>query len=490
MANPFQTLFSPSRGGVTGAVGMALGLPSDSQRRGQAQHAGLATLQQSVQQAGDPQRGLMQWLSTPEGMDYFTQGGDLNQITQYMQMAHPPAPETQYFQNSPGQELLAVTPDGQASALHRTPTTEEQTFAGLAGISMLPQEDLAMIAAAQLEDNANGNTVAAERAARALLRMGKIDEEQAALFGGGAFQIAERWNGDQYVINMITGEEINLGVPGRDGAPETGLPEPAAERAPGLYIEGIEDPSEIVYGVGTTASMLVRLGQIGGEFDPNLAATRHRQYQQGIEQIRHRLRGLRHDGRLARDADTVEAILDTQRSSTPAQMVNNLIGIHDVLDRAEADAVSTMAANSGASRAQRLEAESELRAYQALRMDMPTREQLRERLRIVMTEPGPAVTAIQQAPAVLGEALDRIFGSGSVPAIPGQPATPADPAAPPLPAPGAAPAAPTAQQSGQSGAPPTFATEDAARAAISAGQLQPGDTFYLNGQLRVYQNAQ
>lgn len=269
---PFERLFNPpspgQEGSLFGSIGAAMGNKSTFERAQEANAEALADLSARVQAGATPQKALLDFMQTPQGMEVIRRGGVQDLGAQWMKTIS----ETPNVQAIPPGHAPAVTVPGQRGVDIRAPipTTEQQTattvpsgqvvppgsgfmqrgagasgfsptftqptaaaqdFQSLARIAQLPPEVLGQIAHLQLLP-ADQRDSEARRIANEAVKAGVISRGDANLLAMGAFGP----NGFYTItpVRNIHGEEVGRAlIDKRNPTAPVILPQQRATDMPG-----------------------------------------------------------------------------------------------------------------------------------------------------------------------------------------------------------------------------------------------------------------
>lgn len=340
--NPF---LDPAREGTLGgAIGGMLGRPTRADAASQAQGIALQSLSQRIQGGMPANRALIEFLSSPEGLDYFVSDPDgLKNLGTFMNSQLPQAA-------APGTAMIG--PDG--NIVTQVPTDDMMDFEHLADVAAVDPPTKAALAEAALLNwvQGQGGTVTStekERAFGRLVSQGLIDPQNKDYFLAGLIETKPLQNaaGDTigYIMfNTQTGESKTFSA--KEGAAEAfpGVPVPPGEQgqvpgqtsgAPGavapagaevpgqdagnvLYDEGFlgvpqgyEVPADVARGAGIDPWLKKVFGGIYGQFFRGFTGKDEASRRNALSLIKQQAQTLRATGRLAADQTALNSIVDT-----------------------------------------------------------------------------------------------------------------------------------------------------------------------------------
>lgn len=478
---PFANLFSPdSPSPVFATIGTALGNPTraevSAQQLGAAQGGVLSALSQSMTQGRTPQQALLDLMSTEEGIDYFTKGGDVKTLVDYMASTTPPPAGANVL--SPGEQLLTDAGD----VIGAVPTTEAQNFNTLTEAALLSPEEKAEVARSQLYANATGDMTQVEEATARMVQNGAMSPEFRDLILSGVVG---------YKVNPVTDTLMPFDLrqmdPSMQGAPFSLSTDGGAQQPSGGYspltaeeiepsVDGVQqgaavtdwtslDPSEIttdnaaiINGAGVLRTVQGKLGQVAGLADPSLAAPIVNAMRNAMQTIKTKAgdSGLRAGNRLAADLKNFDKLTDYE-GVEPANYGANLIQLHAMIDR-ELRIAERIAANTSSSSKLRQDTEANIYSLVNLKAALPPVEDLRREVNRIRSSEGQLNEVLplkaQQAIEGLESELQLPNGKGK-----SQPSK--------------------AQQGNEL---PTFSSEEDVWKAVSEGRVKNGDRVIVNGR--------
>lgn len=477
--NPFNALLDPSRGGLFGLLGRMSGAPTREEaffkQAGQEQQRGLSAIAARQQRGMSPQQAIVDFVSSPEGMDFFsTQQDPVGVIKNYLTTtAAPAAPENLVV--SPGQQVLSGADPSQV--IHSVPTMDVQNQVGMSELANLKPDEIEAMARAQMAKNAGltGNDATQQEAATAdLVKRGLMSEDTRSKLLGGVLQIQPIRDkfGDPAGHVIIDLSNPQGGATFVGTSPQVGKPaKPGDENyAPGIT-EGTrpddrgtagsflnpDDPGDIILGAGLTPVIEETAGGVLGGLIPGLAGEESARRRNALRQIKldaQSIRGASEGRGFSADVKQIESIIDKMGVlSNPVQQGTALLQWHDYLDR-RAQIASTQASNPNTTPEQRGKAEEDLNAIRVARGNLPPREALIKSMDAYKASSGQIIPGIAKgigaAKEVEGKVEETVTGEKPTP-------TPDKP-------------------EGYS-----FKTEAEAMKAVEAGTVKPGMTIIING---------
>lgn len=480
--SPFANLFTPdSPSPIFATIGTALGNPSraevNARQLGAAQGGVLSTLSQSMTQGRTPQQALLDLMSTEEGIDYFTKGGDVKTLVDYMASTTPPPAGANVL--SPGEQLLTDAGD----VIGAVPTTEAQNFDALTEAALLSPEEKAEIARSQLYANATGDMTQVEAATARMVQNGAMSPEFRDLILSGVVG---------YKVNPVTDalmpfdlRQMDPNMQGApfalpiDGAQPTGAQQPSGDYSP-MTAEEIEpsalqpetgevdwssiDPSDIttdnaaiINGAGVLRTVQGRIGQIAGLADPSLAAPVVNAMRNAMQTIKTKAgdSGLRAGNRLAADLKNFDKLTDYE-GVEPANYGANLIQLHAMIDR-ELRIAERIAANPSSSSKLRQDVEANIYSLVNLKAALPPVDDLRKEVARIRSSEGQINEIL---PLKAQQAIEGLESELQLPN-------------------GNSKSQPNKKQENEL---PTFASEEAVWKAVSEGKVKNGDRVIVNGR--------
>lgn len=190
-SNPFARVFDPDERSLFGVIGGLAGVPTTRDVAGQAQSEAMAQLSEIQQRTNDPQRTILEFLKTPQGMNMMSSGdpNSIQVLKQWADTVTPPNP--QQIQVSPGGQTILRTPQGQEVGRYSMPTSEFQTFKGMSELAGLNSDQIKTLAMANMLPRGNQGSDS-QRAIDALVASGVISKETGQLMQSGFLKIMPR----------------------------------------------------------------------------------------------------------------------------------------------------------------------------------------------------------------------------------------------------------------------------------------------------------
>lgn len=425
-APKFNAFLDPSRNDLGGFLGRLTGAPTREeywmQRQGQASQAGMAGLAERVQQGMPPQQAVLDFINSPEGMDFFTTVPNAaDEIKK--QLALMAGPEPQDMINvAPGGAVFDPNTGQQAFS---NPTTEVQDFTGLAEVAGLSKDEMATLAQAALVKKQTGDLTQTQEATANLVARGLITPEMKDKIDGGVLQIQPMLGADgstegHVIIDMtdptnptailptggLTKKPVQPGSP--NYAPGSGSDDgydPYASVEPGTYLAEFANPADIVEGAGMVPALTETMGGLADIIVPGAtgwgaeAAKKRR----ALDQIKNDARSLKDSGRyLKSDIALLDSILPSTSSFSSqsyTQAAESLIQYRLWLEQRAALATAVYGDPEATNKA-RGEAKLELIQLDKAMANVPTVDQLDakvQELKVKYKDISPAGEAIGNA---------------------------------------------------------------------------------------------
>jgi hypothetical protein len=442
-------------------------------RMGQGQQAGLSSLQSYIDGAdGQVQKGVMDFISSPEGQDFFTSSQDpIGAIKGYLQVSQAATPDP--YTLAPGQKRFS----GDNQEVAAVEPMEIQTAKGFMSLADLNPEESRMVSKAFLSKMTAGDAgTQKEDAIRYLIDRKIIDEDTGQKWLAGVIHVdqprdaagrplgppiavdfTEVANGGRPQITVIGG---NKGGPAGD-EPDTGA---GVDTDTG---EKVTPSGDIIFGAGPVAGVGSLLGGVLGNIRPELAATEYTKHKTALSTIFSDVTNLLNvNKRLASDVALSRGMVDKSGIlSNPAEQGQALLGLHNLVDRRLAEASIIVSSSDPKYTGEvKAEASQELVALKKLQRDLPTREDLEASMMKFNMGEGSIQQGITEGAGKLGAV---VTGAEEVGAAAGKAVEGQEPS------------------SGQT-APKAFKTEQEAAAAAKAGTLKPGDRVIIGGRSATY----
>jgi hypothetical protein len=441
-------------------------------RMGQGQQAGLSSLQSYIDGAGGQvQKGVMDFISSPEGQDFFTSSEDpIGAIKGYLQVSQA-APADPYTL-SPGQTRYS----GDNQPVANVEPMEIQTAKGFMGLADLNPEESREVSRALLGKMTKGdNATQKEDAIRYLIDRKILDEDTGQKILAGVIQIdqprdaAGRPLGPPVAIdltNMSSGGRPEITILGGNKGGPAG-DEPAGTQVEPETGEKVTPSGDIIFGAGPVAGVGSLLGGALGNIRPELAATKYTEYKTALSTIFSDVTNLLNvNKRLASDVALSRGMVDKSGFlSNPAEQGQALLGLHNLVDRRLAEAsVIVNSSDPKYTGEVKGEASQEIVALKKLQRDLPAVADIEASIMKFNMGEGSIQQGIAEGAGKLGAVVQ---GAEEVGAAAGKAVEVQEP------------------PSGQK-APQSFKTEQDAAAAAAAGKLKPGDRVIINGRPATY----
>lgn len=498
----YNAVMDPSRRGIFGFLGRMAGLQTREEHifeeSGQQANAGFRAIQERIEGGMSPQQAIVDFVGSPEGMDFFATVPDpVNAIQNYLKSVAPPeladpmivgqgadvwdpnqgqvvhsndAPQDPYTLNpndrrfDENNELVAVGAEPVPNA--PDDLVKFQAFAELAGLSPDEKKQLANVMIQKMAMPAGGDPTQAEAALSALVKSGKITEETKLLMLGGAIQVMPRR--DQFgdiegydVVDTVGGsvQSLNSATP-QDPSPLAPTASPG--RTPGTRpgempdaLNQLENPADIVEGVGMVPKLQQMFGGLFGQYNPQWGTpeevTVRRQALANINLDAQNLRDILSNSRSsAAETKRIETILEPLSGfgRSPVDAAVALIEWGQYIDTRMGIAMETRS-DPKTSKDARQNAEAEIQALKRAKAHVPPEKALMEKLVELQAAEGPIPAAI---PGAIEQGEDILGAAG-----------------------GDVEGAPEA-------APLEFKTEAELDKAIKAGKVKAGQRVILNGR--------
>lgn len=434
-------------------------------RLGQGQAQAVHGIGARIQAGMNPQRAIMDFAGSPEGMDFFTSGGGFQDLANVVKGLTPAAVEP--IKLSPNEQL--VLPDGAGGyrPAYTAPNADVNKFTGFAELGNLSREEIGTLARAQLAKDLQGDMSASEAALARLVQEGKISQETADKNAAGLFKVQSvldmAGNTTGYGVVDLTNNTVTM-LPATQGTagqlPKAGDPNYIPGQTPGTedaalpdngpQFEGMANPADIVDGGGPMGWLIEKLGAMGGNIAPSLAGGETAQKRNMLRRIMTDASQIASSGRvLATEMKDIRQLAETDNFWTnPIDVTNKLIGLHDAYDNAERKLNEQTLDPTGKNRGDAL---TELAAIRRAKANLPSRDSLlAKKSQLEAMQPG------EQIGQQVGAVEKRLEEGGVV-----------DPAT-----------AETEQQPQQL----TYDNADSLQADWQAGKLRKGQTVILNGR--------
>lgn len=427
----YSSLFDPQASGIRGIIGGIMGNPTrgeyQQQVQGQARSAGFQKLAQAVSAGTPPQKALLDFVNSPEGQQFMVSDADpMGSVTGFLKTIAP-APKDP-INLAPGGQLR--DPNDPSKILAENQTGKLKDFQGMAALANLSPQEIQQLARAQLA-RGEGDPTQSEQAMSKLVSGGLIDQDTANKFLAGVISIVPVKNerGEvvgQQVFDASKNEVIDLGQP--KAQTPTGVEEPnfkPEDAAPGAVVttlrEGGKNPAEIVMGAGPVSMFGEKIGGFLGNFVPGFTGSTDASNRQGLQIIAADANNLLDIGAKTNRASAegtkeIRSLLGLDKNgqggilgvtSNPRQAAQRLIGYNDWLDSREKIATEDFA-NKELPLEDRGNAQSELRAIQRAKANLPTRQELEAKMKELDAAPSVATQRLPEAEEGLGAAESAV----------------------------------------------------------------------------------
>lgn len=392
-SNPFSALFDPSRSGLTGLIGRAVGNPTReewlAERAGGAAVGVMGKIQEAIAAGKPPQQAVAELINTPEGMEFFTSTGDpVGQLKEMMGLMVAKPKED--FVMNPGDQLRSGADPTQIIA--QNPTGETQQFLEKAQIARLSDDEMADLARAQLLKTTTGDPSQAEAAVTRLVESGALDPTAADKILAGAIQvmpIRDRFNdpaghvviditdpngGTIVPLNGSPAPSAKPGDPGfSPGVTPGSTPNDLKNAGPGAYLNP-EDPGDLILGAGFVPTLTEAVGGVVGAIVPQLTpeqVNRRRNAIRAIMTDAQQMRGASEARGFSADVTMIDGILNKMGIlGDPLTQGQALIDWHGYLNQ-RASLAAEQAVNPNTSPEQRGKAEEDLQSVRVARRNLP-----------------------------------------------------------------------------------------------------------------------
>ncbi len=388
-----------------------------AQTLGVAQQGAMTAIGQRMQSGMSPQRAILDFAQSPEGSEFFVNGGGFTDLANMAKGLTPPVEEGVVM--SPGQQLV-----GQDTGTVRAsvPVSEVQKFNAMADLGGLTDDEKKEAAQAQILKDQTGDGSAAESAVARLVASGRMTRETGDLILSGAIKtqpiLDEAGKTIGYGIHdLSTGTFTQLPTNGQ--APGQ-LPQPTSkdyaagvtpgtepEKQPdnGPKFEGMANPADIVDAAGPIGWLVERTLPLFGNYDPSGAGNDTVQKRQILGRIMADANNLGNNGRmLKQEQEDLRNLSNTLGFiNSPATAAQTLLGLHDQYDNLE-KRLNEIATGRGGTAAVKGNALVDIANIQRARANLPTRDQLKQKMTGLQAQaPGEAMTGEVEKVEKLGE---------------------------------------------------------------------------------------
>lgn len=392
---------------------------------GQAQQGALRAVGQRMQAGMSPQRAILDFANSPEGSDFFVNGGGFTDLANMAKGLTPPVEEGVVM--SPGQELRSPTTGAVIG--QPVPPTDVQKFTAFADLAGLTDDEKKEAAQAVILKDQSGDMSAAEAAVARLVQAGRMTRETGDLILSGALKpqpiLDEAGKTIGYgITDMSTGAFTQLPTNGQ--APGQ-LPQPnskdyAAGVTPGTkpeeqpdngpQFEGMADPADIVDSAGPIGWLIEKAGPIYGSYDPAGAPKETITARSALGRIRADANNLGNNGRmLKQEMEDLRSLSDTLGfMNSPVVTATKLIALHDQYDNMERRLAEIASARGGTAEVKG-NAQIDLANIQRARANLPPRQNLElKRQKLEQQKPGEALSGAADEGKKLEE---KTLGTGA-----------------------------------------------------------------------------
>lgn len=430
---------------------------------GQGQAQAVHGIGARIKAGMDPQRALMDFAGSPEGMDFFTSGGGFQDLANVVKGLSPAVAED--IKLSPNEQIVRKNTDGSYTPAYTAPNADVNKVQGFAELGNLSREELAEVARANLAKDLQGDMSASEAAMSRLVEQGKISRETADMNLAGmlkvqsvldpagnttGYGVVDMTNNTVRMLPTTTGTAGELPkygdpnyVPGQTaGTTDKDLPDN------GPQYEGMANPADIVDGAGPVGWLIEKLGSMGGNIAPSLAGGETTQKRNMLRRIMTDATQIASSGRvLATEVKDLRGLAATDQFwNNPLDVTTTLIGLHDAYDNAARALTEQTMDPTGKNRGDAL---TELAAIRRAKANLPAKDGLlAKKVQLEAMAPG------EQIGQQVGAVEQKLEQGGVV-----------DPA--------------TAEQTP---AQPTYDDAGALQKDWQAGKLTKGQTVILNGR--------
>lgn len=360
-----------------------------AQQIGQGQQAAVVGIQQRIQAGMTPQRALADFAQSPEGIQFFTSGNGFSDLANVVKGLSPATVEP--IKVGANESLVMPQADGTYASVYTAPNADVNKFTGMSELASLTPAERADMAKAQMASDLTGDQTASEIAMQRLVASGRISQQTADLMNAGmlkvqdikdpagstiGFGVADLSNG---TITMLpqSGTAGQLPQPGDTNYVEGVTPGSKPEEQPdnGPRFQGMTNPADIVDAAGPVGWFMDKLGAIGGNISPGMAATDTSKSRMMLGRIMTDATQLASSGRiLAQEMKDLRSLSDTtQFWTSPINATDTLISLHDAYDNAmtalQKQANDPTAKNRG-------DAVTEMGLIRRAKANLPTRESL------------------------------------------------------------------------------------------------------------------
>lgn len=477
--NPYVSrLFDPSRGGLLSIVGGLMGHPTLAQHeaqtqfdyqqqsqhlQGEARANAIKAYQQRIAAGQTPQKAMLDVAMSPEGQRLFMEDPQaIQSLSNFVTASQDPRSVVSANQS-------IVNPQ-TGETIYTQPTDKVATFNSFAELANLSDDEKTTLARAQLGAMQSGDPTQAEAAVTRMLARGLITPDTGDKLLAGALTVmpirdAAGETIGNMVVDMTSGTIQTL--PQAKPAPQPGeqgtTPEDYSKLDQNSVYSRLQDPADILDGVGMLPAAREIGGGIAGQFVPGLAGEDAAIKRQGLRNVRLAAQSLRDllDSRgFAADAKMVDDVANNLGVTNNAiQAGNAMLSLHDLLDKREEEAAKTVG-NPSVTAKVRGDADQELYLIRQMRQSLPPRDNLAAKIKVLREAPPVnPMDLLKQGEDAASQLEGVVTGN--------QPST-------------TPPEAPQANL-------PTFNTIDEANKALNEGKLKPGDKIIVGGRSATVQ---
>lgn len=341
-----------------------------------------------------PQRAIMDFAGSPEGMQFFTNGGGYSDLANIVKGLTPAGP--QYEKLGANESLVQINPDGTQSITMTAPNADVNKFTALSELGMLTRDEQAQAARAMLLKEQTGDLSAAEAAMDRLVLANRVSRETADLILSGSitptpildtagntvgYGVKDLTNNDVTMLPTTAGQAGELPKPGDSNFVPGITPGTQPDQLPdnGPAFQGMANPADIVDGAGPVGWLMEKLGALGGNISPALAASDTTQKRLMLNRIMADASQMASTGKvLAQELQDIRGLAATGGFWTnPLNATQTLISLHDAYDNAAAALLEQTQGSTGKVRG---DAELELAAIRRAKANLPKREQLEAKM--------------------------------------------------------------------------------------------------------------
>lgn len=438
-----------------------------AQQLGQGQAQAIHGISARIQSGMTPQRAIMDFAGSPEGMNFFTNGGGFSDLANIVKGLTPAGPS--YEKLGANESLVRTDGAGGPEVVLTAPNADVNKATALMDLGNLTAEERSYVARQMLNKDMTGDLSAAEAAMSRLVKQGRISQKTSDLILGGVLKPTPIMDAAGNTIGYGVADLSQQGnitmLPNTTSATPGQIPTPGTKDyaegiTPGTKPEDLPDngpqfqnmtnPADIVDAAGPVGVLTEKIGNLLGAAFPSLAATETTQKRNMLARIRSDAISLSaSSGRTySTELNDLRSLADTTQflTTNPADAAQTLLNLHDAYDNLERAALDIRDDPQMTGKA-RGEAVLDLANIKKARANLPTRASLTQKLEDIKAQaPLEAVTKglseVEQNAAKAG-LIDQPTDTGNL---------------------------------------PTYTGMDQLRADWKAGKLKKGQQFILNGK--------